>query len=369
MSFLTDMLAILTGMLEQSGPRGLLWWQWLSLVGGAVVSLVVGVLLSRVARRVLAKAARRTTMTFDDRVLERIGGPVTLAFALGLARLGLPWLLLRGPAEQLAHQALRGLFLADLLWLFWRLVDATAEVAWDSAWSREHPASRALIPLVRRAGKAVVAVAAALLLLSALGYPVTSLLAGLGIGGLALALASQKTVENLFGAFSLGVDQPFREGDFVRIDDLVGTVESLGLRSTKIRTLDRTVVSIPNGKLAEMRLETFAARDRLRLACTVGLVYGTTADQMRCVLEGLEAVLRTHPKIWTESVIVRFKELGASSLDIEVMAWFTTSDWPEFLLIRQETLLAFMKVVEEAGTSFAFPTRTVHLVSEASPTR
>jgi MscS family membrane protein len=287
--------------------------------------------------------------------------------SLGFGRVLLPVLLLQPSAEEFVHQLLRGLFLANLVWIFWRLVDVAAEIAWDSPWSHAHAASRALIPLVRRVGKAVVAVVAAVLFLSALGYPVTSLIAGLGIGGLALALASQKTVENLFGAFSLGIDQPFREGDFVRIEDVVGTVESLGLRSTKIRTLDRTLVSIPNGKLAEMRLETFAARDRLRLACTIGLVYGTTAEQLRKVLDGIDGVLRRHPKIWPDTVTVRFKELAASSLDIEVMAWFTTTDWQEFLVIRQETLLDFMSVVEQSGTSFAFPTQTIHMVREPLP--
>jgi MscS family membrane protein len=360
------LLEHLPSILLLPGPRSLLWWQWLGLSLGVVLLLAIGGLLSRIARHVLSKAALRTASTLDDRLLARMGGPATLAIALGLARAALPWLMLYAPAEDFVQQLLRGIFLVDLLWFFWRLVDVSAEVAWTSEWSHGHPASRALIPLLRRSGKAVVSVAAALLFLSALGYPVTSLLAGLGIGGLAFALASQKTVENLFGAFSLGVDQPFREGDFVRIEDLVGTVESLGLRSTKIRTLDRTLVSIPNGKLAEMRLETFAARDRLRLACTVGVVYSTTAAQMRLVLEGMESVLRQHPKIWPDTVNVRFKELAASSLDIEVMAWFTTSDWQEFLLIRQEMLLAFMRVVEEAGTSFAFPSRSLYV--ETLPT-
>jgi MscS family membrane protein len=158
------------------------------------------------------------------------------------------------------------------------------------------------------------------------------------------------------------VDAPFRVGEFVKVEDFVGTVEAIGLRSTRIRTLDRTVVAIPNGRLAEMRLESFSARDRMRLACTLGLVYQTTAAQMRRVLEGLEDVLRSHPLIWPKAVVVRFKEFGPSSLDIEVMAWFQTADWPEFQLVRQEVLLEFMGVVEQAGTTFAFPTRTVHVV-------
>jgi len=200
--------------------------------------------------------------------------------------------------------------------------------------------------------------------LSELGYPVASLLAGLGLGGLAFALAAQKTVENLFGALSIGLDQPIREGDFVKVEEMVGTVEAIGLRSTRIRTLDRTLVSIPNGRLADMRLETFAARDRIRLACELGLVYETTEGQMREVLAGLEAVLRAHPLIWPDAVVVRFKQFGAFSLDIEIMAWFRTSDWGQFQGIRQEVLLQFMGVVQAAGTSMAFPTQTLHLTPQ-----
>jgi MscS family membrane protein len=356
---------LLPGPLAQKGPAGVFWWQWLALVGLAVMAGVFGAIASAAVRKLLAQATSRTSANWDDQLLARLRGPLILLFAIGLARILVPLLQLPTSAEAWLAAALRGLLLASLLWTSWRVVDVGAQAAWESSWSQSHMASRALIPLLRRAGQAVVAIAAFLLLLSALGYQITSLIAGLGIGGLALALASQKTVENLFGAFSLGIDQPFREGDFVRVEDVVGTVESLGLRSTQIRTLDRTLVSIPNGKLAEMRLETFAVRDRLRLSCTVGLEYGTSAEQMRSVLDGLERVLREHPKIWPDNVIVRFKQLGASSLDIEVMAWFTTSDWSEFLLIRQETLLAFMGVVERCGCHFAFPTQTVHLVPGA----
>src|SRR5262249_15519790 len=160
----------------------------------------------------------------------------------------------------------------------------------------------------------------------------------------AFALAAQKTVENLFGAFSIGIDQPIREGDFVNIDGVTGTVEAIGLRSTRIRTLDRTLISIPNGKLAEMRLESFAARDRLRLACTLGLVRTTSAKQMREVLAGLARVLREHPKIFPEGITVQFKQIAMSSLDVDVMAWFSTTDANEFQTIRQEVLLEFMEV-------------------------
>jgi MscS family membrane protein len=144
-------------------------------------------------------------------------------------------------------------------------------------------------------------------------------------------------------------------------------VESIGLRSTRIRTLDRTLISIPNGKLAELRVESFAVRDRLRFACALGLVLETTEQQMRAVLAGLERVLRAHPKLWPEGVTVRFKEIGAFSLNLEINAWFDTVDWDEFMLIREETLLSFLRVIEEAGTVLAVPARNVHLFGAPSP--
>jgi MscS family membrane protein len=291
-----------------------------------------------------------------------MGSPLALAWTLALVYLFMPWLGLAKPAENLVQRILRGGFFVIFFWTLARVVDVARNVLIGATWTKDHPAARSLLPLGSRVGKVLVFIFGVVALLSELGYPVASLVAGLGIGGLAIALAAQKTVENLFGAFSLGADQPFREGDFVRIEDFVGTVEAIGLRSTRVRTLDRTMISIPNGKLAEMRVESFAVRDRIRLACTVGLVYQTSPVQMRQVLDGFERILREHPKIWPDGVSVRFVSFGDSSLNIDVMAWFETADWNEFQLIRQNILLQFMEVVEKSGSAFAFPTRTVHVV-------
>jgi MscS family membrane protein len=355
--------------LLRQGPGSLLWWQWLALPVLLLVAWGISLPLSRITRRALGCLGARTSTPLDDALVRRLGGPIALAWAVAVAYLLLPLLGLLAPAEESVHAGLRtGLFLA-FFWCLVRSVDVLDGVITRSAWAREHPAARTLVPLGGRTLKVAVVAMAAVAVVSELGYPVASLVAGLGIGGLALALAAQKTVEHLFGSFSIGVDQPFREGDFVRIEEFVGTVEAIGLRSTRFRTLDRTLITIPNGRLADMRIESFTARDRMRLACTLGLVYGTTATQMRRVLEGLEGVLRRHPRIWPDAVVVRFKEFGPSSLDIEIMAWFMTAEWSEFQFIRQEVLLQFMEVVERAGTSFAFPTRTVHLTAVKPPER
>ncbi len=350
--------------LLQPGPRELLWWQWLALPILVFLAWTLALLAARLSVSLLGRFAARTTATWDDVLVRRLPGPARLGWWLLFVAAGVRLLDLYAPAERFIDELLTSGAVLALFWAVLRSADILGQVALGSPWSQTHPASRALLPLAVRSSKVAVVALAVVGILSVWGFPVASLLAGLGIGGLALALAAQKTVENLFGSFSIGIDQPFREGDFVKVEDFVGTVERIGLRSTRFRTLDRTLVSLPNGKLADLRVESFAARDRIRLACTLNLVYGTTAAQLRRVLEGIEGILRGHPKIWPDAVVVRFKELGTTSLEVEVMAWFQTSDFGEFQLIRQDVLLAFMEVVESAGSSFAFPTQTVHVQVE-----
>ena len=358
------LLENLPEVLLRPGPFDILRWQWLALPLLIAAAALVGALAARLLHAIVGRIVSRTGTTWDDAIIERLHGPAAVALAIAAGWVFLPLLALYAPAQQGVQRIVRVALFIVFFWSLWRLVDVGRQVLAGTRWAQTSPSSRALLPIGVRSAKIVVLALAAVAVLSMLGYPVASLLAGLGIGGLALALAAQKTVENLFGAFSIGVDQPFREGDFVRVEDFVGTVEAIGLRSTRFRTLDRTLVTLPNGKLADMRLESFTARDRMRLAAVIGLSYGTTVAQMREVLAGFERVLREEPTIWPDALVVRLKEFGASSLDIEVMAWFQTPEFSEFQLIRQEVLLRFMEVVEHAGTSIAFPTRTVHLGGE-----
>jgi MscS family membrane protein len=356
------MLEHLPEALLRPGPFDVLWWQWAALPIVILIAVLVGSIAGRLVQAIAVRLTARTAFTWDDVVIGRLSGPLSAALGLAVAAALLPFLGLYPPAAAAAFRVVRVGYFLVFFWSLFRLVDVGFHLLGATPWANASPTSRALLPLGSRIAKVGVFAIATVAVLSMLGYPVASLVAGLGIGGLALALAAQKTVENLFGAFSLGVDQPFRVGDFVRIQDFVGTVEAIGLRSTRFRTLDRTIVTIPNGQLADGRLESFTARDRIRLHAIIGLVYETTEVQMREVLAGFEDVLRKHPSIWNEAMVVRFREFAASSLDIEVMAWFETQVFSEFQLYRQEVLLGFMGVVERAGTSIAFPTRTVHLV-------
>jgi MscS family membrane protein len=347
--------------LTVSGPRGLPWWQWLALPLLALLAVIIGLVFGRITQLLLRVIARRTRYTWDDGLIDALFAPLTLLWAVLAAFVMVGELGLPDKTLEILNRGLRTGALLAFFWMLLRAVSIAGRSAETSSWATSRPSMRAIVPLAVRVGYFAVLAIALVAVLADLGYPVASLVAGLGIGGLALALAAQKTVENLFGAFSISVDQPFSVGDVIGADGVTGEVQDIGLRSTRIRTPERTLISIPNGKLADMKVESFTARDRIRLACNLGLVYSTTAAQIRRLLDEIERALRAHPKLYQDDVAVRLKALGADAMEIEISVQFLTTDYGEFARIRQEMLLNFVELVEKAGTALAYPTRTVHL--------
>jgi MscS family membrane protein len=355
--------------LQRHGPLDTLWWQWLALPLLGLAALVIGRALGVLTTAFLHRVSARTANEWDDRLLARTAPVLTLLWGAAVAAILLPWLALLPEAHRTARSFLGGVATLAVFWALWRSVDVWAQFLMERPWARDSSSARSLLSVTRNFAKVFVAVGGLVAALAALGYPVATVLAGLGIGGLALAFGAQKTIENLFGSVALAADQPFRVGDFVKIEDFTGNVERIGMRSTQVRTVDRTLISLPNGKLADMRIEDFASRDRIRLAATVGLACGTTEEQVRRVVAGIEAMLRANPRVWPDVVVARLAALGASSLDVEVLCWFQTNDFDRFRDLRQETLLGIMRIVREAGTSLAFPTQTLHVVDARGPAR
>ena len=220
-----------------------------------------------------------------------------------------------------------------------------------------------MLRLARRTLDLLALFGGALILLSHFNLNVTAALAGLGVGGIAIALAAQKTLENVIGGISIIADRAVRVGDFLKIGATMGTIEDIGLRSTRIRTLDRSVVSIPNSQISNERLEDLSCRDKFWLHPILSLRYETTAAQMRSALEGIRCVLVEHARVEKSSIRVRFLGFGSSSLDVEVFAYVSVIDFSDFLQIQEELLLRMMDAIQAAGTRIALPSQTTYVAS------
>jgi len=227
--------------------------------------------------------------------------------------------------------------------------------------------SRGLLRLLRRVAQGLVIAGGVVVALRYFGFDPTAALAGLGIGGIAIALAAQKTLENVIGGFSIVLDKAIRVGDFLKVGETLGTVDYVGLRSTRIRTLDRTIVTVPNGQMATVNIETLSQRDRFWFRHVVGLTYATTPAQVREIRGAFERLLVEHPMVDGSSVRVRFVRLGSYSLDIELHAYVYAADYDAFLTIQGDLLIAVMEIVEAAGAEIAFPSQTVHVANTRVP--
>ena len=297
-------------------------------------------------------------------MVELTPGPLRLLFFALLLGFGLPPLGLALPVFGFLVTIAKGLSVVAVIWLVARLVDVASNAIEKRLVAQGQAIAMSVVPLGRRALKAVHVFIATLAILQNFGFNVTSVIAGLGIGGLAFALAAQKSIENLFGGITLIADRPVQVGDFCRFGDRVGTVEEVGLRSTRVRTLDRTLVTIPNADFSSMEIENFAKRDRIWFNTTLGVRYETTADQMRFLLLELKKLLVGHPRVHPDPARVRFAGFGAFSLDIEIFAYVMTRDINDFLAVREDLLLRMIDIVEKSGTGFAFPSQTIYTAKD-----
>jgi len=257
-----------------------------------------------------------------------------------------------------------GLVIVGGVWLFLLLNRFAERKIQERIGIAHFGESVALLRLARRVGDVLVVSVGLLLALAYFGVDPTAALAGLGIGGIAVALAAQKTLENVIGGFSLVFDGALRVGDVLKLGDMVGTVDQIGLRSTRIRTMDRTVVSVPNGQISTLNIETLSERDKFWFRHVVGLRYETTPAQIRSIVKEMRELLARQPEADLDSVRVRFLRLGAFSLDIELFTYFFAKDWNRFLEIQEGLLLQIMEIVERAGTQIAFPSQTLHLADD-----
>ena len=347
--------------LLEPGPLGIPRWKWVAVVFAIPVVWLLTLVVAVGLRGIALAVAHRTPTKWDDELVMRLREPVRMFLASILTLPVIVLLELDANTTATAWRILRGLTIVSVFWMLLRMIGVAQEHLARKAWASDHANAQTIVPLIGRTLRVGLGLVALLVAISQFGYPVGTLLAGLGIGGIVVALAAQKTVENLFGSVTLAADRVFRVGDWVKFEGAEGAVERIGLRSTHVRTLDRTVVKVPNGRLADLRIESFGERDRIRFFTTIRLVYSTSASQLRAVIRDTETLLTTHPRVWPEGIAVRLVGLGQYNLDVNVNAWFATTDWAEFELIRQDVLLAIMDIVERANTKLAMPMQVLRI--------
>lgn len=337
------------------GPAPLI--EWVGLVMLAVVAFVLAY-----AGTGLLNWSLRRRKTEGVHLLSRfVTGPVRLVVGVGLFSLGTSALQLTVFARAWLRGLESALLVIAVAWTILRVIDVLGSTLVQRLVTQGQGNVIYLIPPGRKVLKGTIIAFACIAMLNSFGFDVTALLAGLGVGGIAIALGAQKTLENLFGGMTLFSNQPVRVGDFCRFGDKIGTVEEIGLYSTRVRTLDRTVITVPNSEFASLQLENFGRRDKIWYHPTIGLRYETTPDQIRYILVEIRRMLYSHPRVDPDAARVRFTNFGAYSLDLEIFAYVTATDFGEFLEVAEDLNLRIMDIVAGAGSSFAFPSQTTYV--------
>jgi MscS family membrane protein len=339
---------------------GLLLWQWLAILIAVPIAVALGWLAAQILRLPWYLWARYRNHAVAA-AWSSFVRPLWLVF--GVLAHGTLVAYLRIPVLQRHHyQQIAGVMaVVGFSWLLWRILREVLKNVRQRAVLAGRRGTGSLIILGERMLKAAIVVLAIFAVMGTLGFNLSAPLAGLGIGGIAIAFAAQKTLENLLGGVSILGDEVIRIGDTCRFGDRVGTVEDISLRSTRIRTPDRTELSIPNGSLATMNVENLSRRDKILFNTKLGLRYETSPDQMRYVLVEVRRLLYEHPKVETEGARSRFVSFDLSALTMEIFCYILTRDDKEFLAIREDILLRIMDIVDAAGSGFAFPSQTVYL--------
>jgi MscS family membrane protein len=330
-------------------------WIWLALLLIALAVSLLSRLISKLIILIASPIAKRYIKNFHTQRLQALVEPLRVLVAVVVFRVCMQFV---PPSALLRDYILKMLILLFVLGcaaLVMRVVDVVSDQILSRLDPRERALSYSVFPLLVRSIKIVVFCLAVIWVFSAWGYNTNAILAGVGVGGLAVALAAQKTIENLFGGVALISDRPVLVGDFCAFGGQVGTVEDIGLRSTRIRTLDRTLVTIPNATFSTMTLENYSKRDRIWFHPTLQLKRNTNPALIRSMMDAMAQILQQHPLIDASGVPLRFTKINDQSFQLEVFAYVLTADYNEFLKIQTELLIQFLEAAHKLGVEFAVP--------------
>lgn len=314
----------------------------------------------KLARKITA----RTKTSLDDVLLNAAENPANkLIFVIGII---LTVHVLKPPAESFpiigfVDQAGRILVIVISVWFLWRIIEGLGAYFTARAGQSDSSLDGQLVPFIVKTLKIFLVMTAILVIAQNMGYSISGLLASLGIGGIAVAMAARDTIANVFGSIMILVDRPFTVGDWIKASEFEGVVEEIGFRSTKIRTFERTLVNVPNSLLANMVIDNVDARSQRRIKMRIGLTYDTTPAQIDAAISGIENILLAHPGVDQSYKLVKFDEFADSSLSIFLYYFSSSKVWAEYLQVRQEVNLQIMTLLQELELDFAFPTRTLHI--------
>ncbi len=310
--------------------------------------------------------AERTKTEFDDLVLKASKAPLGYlillhGFYFAIITLQLPDEIGILNIAGITHNAYVMILSFILLYFVFKLIDVLGHLIYSITENTESKLDDQIAPLVVKSLRIFVITLGVLFILNNFGYNIASLLAGLGVGGLAFALAAQDTVSNLFGSFTIFSDKPFQMGDWIGINDFEGTVEDVGFRSTRIRRFDQAQVTLPNSQFIKNGVVNYSAMQKRRIKFNLGITYGTTSAQIGEVVDGIKQIIKEDHRFDHNFYMVHFTDFGDYSLNIFIYCFTKTTVWDEFLLIREDFNLRIMRLLEELGVEIAFPSQTLYI--------
>jgi len=343
-------------------------WRYAAALGVLMVGLAVKRLIEVFVVRRLMNLFSKTAFKYDEMVVGAVGKPASAFVIVGCIYLATQILADGLALDPFWRALITKAYLVGVgvvvLWAAYRLVDVIAAWLDDLAAGEDSGVKGQFIPLIKQSLRLFTLIVGGLTILATLEVDVVGLLAGLGVGGIAIALAAQDAVGNFIGTVSIFADRPFKVGDWIIVGDKVdGNVEQIGFRSTKVRTWPKTLMSIPNKVLATEIVDNWSQMPKRRIKMTVGVTYSTTPDQMEELLRRIKEILKNDKGVDQDFFIVRFTEFGASSLDVFLYYFTKSIKWDEHLAVRERMNLNIMRTINELGLSIAFPTRSIHVES------